>query len=310
MSEPQPPVESSFTAAAPREARLLASGFHFVEGPRWRDGHLYFSDFFGPTVYTLDPEGHVHAVCDVPGNPSGLGFDPEGRLLVVSMLHRKLLRLMGSELVEVADLTDLAPAPLNDMVVDDSGRAYIGNFGSDFVTEGIRSTRVIRVDTDGSLRIAAEELVSPNGTAITPDGRTMLIAESFAFRISAFGIAADGSLHDRREWARFADEPAEDFETVLTTNAIIPDGICLDAEGALWVADAKSPGISRIAEGGRILETVATGDFAVFAVALGGSDRRTLYMCAGPPLGQNDPESTRRGVILGCDVDVPGAGLP
>jgi sugar lactone lactonase YvrE len=303
-------LDEPVQASMPRQARVLTSGFHFVEAPRWRNERLYFSDFFGPSVYALDSEGKVHTVCSIPGQPSGLGFDLEGRLLVVSMLDRKLMRLQGSQLVEVADLTDLSPAPLNDMVVDASGRAYIGNFGSDFASEGVRPTRVIRVDPDGTLHVAAENLVTPNGSVITPDGRTMLIAESFAFRISAFRIADDGSLHDRREWARFGDEPAGDFESVLATKASIPDGICLDAEGAVWVGDAKRPGVARIEEGGRVLETVTTGDLAVFAAALGGIDRRTLYMCAGPPLGANDPASRRLGVILDCDVDVPGAGLP
>lgn len=293
-----------------RAVECVADGFAFVEGPRWHRGRLYFSDVAGRRVHALDTDGSVATVCEVPGQPSGLGFTPEGDLLVVSMLDRRLLRLDGDALVEVADLTELAPFHLNDMVVDSVGRAYVGNFGSNFEEEPIRPTCVIRVEPDGTASIAAESMIFPNGTAISPDGTTLLVAESFAFRITAFDVLKDGSLTRRREWARFAPEPAADLSAVLASDATIPDGICLDAEGALWVAHPKGRGALRMSEGGEVMDHIPTGDLAPYAVALGGQDRRTLYICAALPLGAADPGGGRRGCVLACRVDVPGAGLP
>lgn len=292
-----------------RDVELIADGFHFLEGPRWHDSRLWFSDFHTHRVHVLEPDGELRTVCEVSGRPSGLGFTPAGELLVVSMLDRRLLRLDGDELVEVADLSALVPGQLNDMVVDAAGRAYIGNFGFEVETAAVRPTRLVRVDPDGGATIVGEPLVFPNGAALTPDGRTMLIAESFAFRISALDVAADGSLSGRRDWARFAPAPAADIREVLATDAVVPDGICLDADGALWVADAKGVGVRRVLDGGEVVDFVSTGELAVFAVALGGADRQTLYMCAGPALGRVDPAKVRFGALLACRVDVPGPGL-
>lgn len=299
------------TLTGERSVNRVADGFHYLEGPRWHRGRLYFADFYGHTVYSVGAEGRVDVVCPVPAQPSGLGFDSEGRLLVVSMLDRRLLRFEAGVPTEIADLTEIAPGPLNDMVVDEHGRAYIGNFGSDLTNgEEISPTSLVRVGLDGRAEVASEELVFPNGMVITPDGKTLIVAESFAFRISAFDIAADGALSARRIWAKFAERPAPDISAVLNSDAVIPDGLCMDEDGALWVADAKGSGALRIREGGEVVDFVSTGDLAVFAVALGGEDRRTLFMCAGPPLGAIDATRERLGVLLSSRVEVPGAGLP
>jgi sugar lactone lactonase YvrE len=191
------------------------------------------------------------------------------------------------------------------MHVDETGRAYVGNFGSDVDNEPIESTVLVRVDPDGTAAVAAEELVFPNGTQITPDG-TLIVAETFAFRISAYDVAADGTLSNHRIWADFGDGPAPDLAAVLESDAVAPDGICLDAEGALWVANATGSGALRVREGGEIVDEVGLGELTAYAVELGGPDGRTLHLCAGPPLGEVDPAAERRGAILTCRVDVPG----
>lgn len=289
-----------------RTVELLADGLHFPEGPRWHDGRLYVSDFFDRAVYAYAPDGSRTVVCEVPEQPSGLGFLPDGDLLVVSMGDCRVLRLHDGELREHADLSAYAGGHCNDMLVDAQGRAWVGNFGSEVTSEPIVPTRLVRVDPDGSATPVGEEIVFPNGTVITADG-TLLVAESFAFRISAFDVEADGSLTNRRLWADFGPGPAHDVPQVLATDALVPDGMCLDAEGALWVADAGGRGAVRVTEGGEILETVAMGELTAFAVALGGEDGRTLFLCAGPPLGQIDPSAERRGALMTCRVDVPGA---
>jgi sugar lactone lactonase YvrE len=281
-------------AAAPQ---ILLDGLTFPEGPRWRDGRLWFSDFYSHRVMTLEPSGRATTVAEVPQQPSGLGWTPDGRLLVVSMRDKRLLRLEEGRLVEAADLSALAGGPCNDMVVDARGRAYVGNFGSDrHHGEPLRSTCLIRVDPDGTATRAADELWFPNGTVITPDGRTLVVAETYGHRLTAFDVAADGSLGNRRIHAALEED-------------CFPDGMCLDAEGAIWVADARGHRLLRVFEGGRIERTVSTGEQGAFACMLGGEDRRSLYICtcvaSGPAVAEK-----RAGRIEMIRVDVPGAGWP
>jgi sugar lactone lactonase YvrE len=287
----------------------LADGFSFLESPRWHDGSLYLSDFYTRRVLRMDDAGVFHTLCEVPGQPSGLGFDQQNRLMVVSMTDRKLLRIEDdSRLTEIADLSALAPYHCNDMIVDARGRAYIGNFGSDVDVAAITPTRLILVEPGRGPRTAAANLIFPNGMAITPDGCTLLVAETFAYRISAFSIAEDGALHSRRTWAHFgmADAPpAASIAEVLQSDHTTPDGICLDAEGALWVADATGSGALRIGPDGRQIGFVDTSPDAVFAVALGGTDGRTLFMCVAPPLGSSDPTAELRSALLCRTVGVP-----
>src|SRR5581483_10148166 len=245
---------------------LIVDGLTFAEGPRWHEGALWFSDFFSKRVLRVDVAGYVDVVAEVPQRPSGLGWRPDGTLLIVSMLDRRLLRLDGDALSVVADLSPLAGGPCNDMVVDGHGRAYVGNFGSDrHKGEPLRNTCLVRVDPDGSVVRAADDLTFPNGTVITPDGRTLIVAETFGHRLTAFDVAADGALSRRRVFAEL--------------DGCFPDGICLDAEGAVWVADARNPRVIRVLDGGRIERTVSTGDRPAFACMLGGDDRQTLYVC-------------------------------
>jgi sugar lactone lactonase YvrE len=275
---------------------VLASGFTFPEGPRWRDGTLWFSDFYSHRVLTVDLAGRLETVVRVPQQPSGLGWTPEGNLLIVSMLDRKLVRLDGDRLVEVADLSVLATGPCNDMVVDETGRAYVGNFGFDrHRGEPERTTCLARVDPDGTVVRAAVDLLFPNGTVITPDGKTLIVGETRANRLTAFDIAADGSLGNRRVFAG--------------VEGLYPDGICLDAEGAVWVADPRGLRVVRVFEGGRIARTIPTAPRGSYACMLGGPDRRTLFILtntgSGPAMG-----AKADGCIETIRVDVPGAGWP
>lgn len=294
---------------ASRSLELIADDRSFLEGPRWHGDALFVSDFYTHEVLRFDDAGR-HVVCEVQAQPSGLGFTPDGRLLVVSMLDRRLLRLDDHTLTEVASFADLAPGPANDMVVDTAGRAYIGNFGSPPGVD-LALTSLIRVDPDGTTSIAASQLGFPNGAVITPDGRSLLLAETFVGRISAFDVDANGELRNRRVWAQFGAAPDYyDEERATRELPLLPDGMALDAEGMLWVADAKGHGASRVRQGGEVVDFIDTGDLAVYAMALGGADRRTLYLCCAPPHRTFDPSTTRQSVLLACRVPVPGAGTP
>jgi sugar lactone lactonase YvrE len=287
-------------------ARLLASGLHFGEAPRWHDGILWFSDFFDHAVKTVDLDGHVEVKVSVPDRPSGLGWMPDGRMLIVSMTARSVLRLDTQQLVLHADLSHIATFHCNDMVVDAAGRAYVGNFGFDLDTAEVDGTlddvlaghagaTLARVDPDGSVHAAATGLIFPNGTVITPDGRTMIVAESFGRRLTGFDIAEDGTLSNRRVWADL--------------DRRIPDGICLDADGAVWVANPAATECFRVAEGGEILDRVET-DQRCFACMLGGEDRRTLFMLTSQYSLAHEAAARRTGNILITEVATPGAGLP
>ena len=287
-------------------ARVLAGGLHFGEAPRWHDGVLWFSDFFDYAVKTVDLDGHIAVKLSMADRPSGLGWMPDGSMLIVSMTARALLRLDQGRLALHADLSGIATFHCNDMVVDTAGRAYVGNFGFDLDTNEINGTlgevlathagaTIARVDPDGSVHAAADGLMFPNGTVITPDGRTMIVAESFANRLTAYDVADDGSLSNRRLWADLGTRT--------------PDGICLDADGAIWVANPIINECFRVGEGGDILDVIET-DNRCFACMLGGPDRRTLFMLTSRYSLAVEAAVHRTGNVLVADVDVPGAGLP
>jgi sugar lactone lactonase YvrE len=274
---------------------VLVDGLRFPEGPRWHDGRFWFSDMHARQVIAVDLEGRTEVVVEVAGDPSGLGWLPDGRLLVVSMKDRRLLRLDTEGLSEVADLTPFAAWHCNDMVVDDRGRAYVGNFGFDLHSgESPVPTSLVLVHPDGRSEVAASELRFPNGAVITPDGRTLIVGETFGGCLTAFDIAADGTLSNRREWARL--------------EKAVPDGICLDAEGAIWVASPISGGVLRVKEGGEIVDRIEV-EHEAFACMLGGPDRRTLFLCTAPD-SHPDKTGDRLGRIETIAVDVPGVGLP
>jgi sugar lactone lactonase YvrE len=278
--------------------KILYQGLAFGEAPRWHDNKLWFSDMHVRKVMAIDLKGKVETICEAPGRTSGLGWTVDGRLLIVAMKTRQLLRLDPSGLACAADISSLASGECNDMVVDSKGRAYIGNFGldTDFGVNRVGPGEIVMVEPDGKARIAADNLTFPNGSVITPDGKTLIVAETFAARLTAFDIEPDGSLAHRRIWAPLDKK-------------IFPDGICLDAEGAVWAANAGGPAVYRVKEGGEVLQRVETSAHA-YACMLGGADRRTLFIMTAE---DNDARICRQkmsGRIETVKVEVPGAGLP
>lgn len=288
--------------------RRIASGLSFPESPRWHDGDLYLSDFYTHRVLRfLKGSGKGEVVCEVPEQPSGLAWTPDGDLLVVSMLDRTLKRWDGTKLHVVADLSDMVSGPPNDMVSDGNGRVWIGNLGDDASEEdGFAPTTIVSVGPDGSLAVAADGLNFPNGMVLANRGKTLLVAETFAARITAFTVEVGGKLTERRTWADLGHGDMWAVKSATKDQTVLPDGLALDAEGALWVADAKGSGVERISEGGTVLDRVDTGELAVYAVALGGWNNRELAMCCAPPLLCEDPATNRHGEVLAITVNVPG----
>lgn len=276
---------------------VLLDGLIFPEGPRWHGGRFWFSDMHAHKILTLDGSGHAETVAELDDRPSGLGWLPDGRMLVVAMGARKVLRLERSHLVEHADLSELAPADCNDMVVDASGRAYVGNFGFDFAGGGTpASTNIIAVEPEGRAWVAAEGLQFPNGSVITPDGKTLIVGETFGRKLTAFDIGKDGKLSNQRLFAE--------------VRGAFPDGICLDAEGAVWVASPPTSEFIRVREGGEVAERIPVPGKQAVACMLGGDDRKTLYLCTA--IGTNDElrEGKTKGLIETVRVEIAGAGLP
>jgi sugar lactone lactonase YvrE len=274
----------------------LLTGLSFGEGPRWHEGKLWFSDFYVHQVRTVDEQGHAETILEVPGQPSGLGWRPDGTMLIVSMTDRRLMRFADGTLSVEAELKPLATGHCNDMVVDGKGRAYVGNFGYDrHAGEAERTACLVRVDPDRSVHQAADALLFPNGTVITPDGKTMVVAETFAHRLTAFDVAADGTLANRRLWAAI--------------DGCYPDGICLDREGAIWVSDPFGRRVLRVLEGGKITANLDLAPRGAYACMLGGADRRTLFVVTNSASGPATA-GKRDGRIETMRVDVPGVGWP
>lgn len=267
----------------------LADGFCFGEGPRWFEGLLWFSDMLGEAVHTVNLRGDVTTLA-LPGHaPSGLGFRPDGTLLIVSTEKRRLLSYDGEQVETVADLSDLAPASLGDMVVDDAGRAYVGSQAFD---GGV----IVRVDPDGAAVVVAADLDFPNGMVITADRRTLIVAESVGRRLTSFTIGADGSLSDRRIFADGLDGP--------------PDGICLDTDGAVWAAMTLAHRFERIVEGHTVTDRIDIGDRTAIACTLGGLDGRTLFLLSSTDAYPQRLVGTRLSRVDAVTVDVARAGLP
>lgn len=286
----------------------------FLEGARWHDGRVWVADCYAHEVVSVGADGadpRVEAV--VEGQPSGLGFLPDGRLLVASMLDRRILRKEADgTLVTHADLTGPAVGEINDMAVDPQGRCWVGCFGFDLTNGGAYAPApLIRVDTDGSATVVAEGMAFPNGAIC--DGRTLIVAETFADRIAAFDVADDGSLLNRRAWARFGEEPGGGGLARLGAVTVAADGLSEpDAEGAIWVADPTHRRALRVADGGVVLDEVHVDGLGVYAVALGGPDGRTLFLAVAPSHFAHERAHTRDSVLLSRRVDVPlaGPGVP
>jgi sugar lactone lactonase YvrE len=286
------------------QGSVVREGLYFGECPRWHEGRLWYSDFFDHAVHVLAPGGPDELVVEVAGQPSGLGWMPDGSLLIVSMLDRRVLRLgLDGSLGEHADLAQWAPFHCNDMVVDAAGRAYVGNVGFDIYAlltrkpVAPRSTVLLRVDPDRQVSVAVGDLEVPNGTVITPDGGTLIVAESMGRRLTAFDVLAGGGLNNRRVWAD------------MVPHRVVPDGICLDASGAVWVANAFGATAVRVAEGGELLDTV-TFSQRCFACMLGGPDGRELFAVTAPTEIPAEASASARGRIESARVSVAHAGLP
>lgn len=294
------------------DARTLVDGIYFGEGPRWRDGRLWFSDFYARAVRSVSLAGDLRTELTLADQPSGLGWLPDGRLLLVSMRQRKLLRREADgSLSEHADLSSVHSFLSNDMVVDPHGRAYVGNFGFDLhreikargdlaVLADHPTAAMALVHPDGRVEQAADGLHFPNGTVITPDGKTLIVGETMSGQLTAFDIAEDGRLANRRLWAQTLTDPAQ---------ARLPDGICLDADGAVWIANPVAPECVRYAEGGAVLDVVTTSQPS-FACMLGGADGRTLFVMTAPTSDFEQASSSPAGRIEIAEVTASHAGHP
>ena len=277
--------------------QTLMTGISFGESPRWHDGRLWFSDWGTQEVIAVDPEGESEVVMRVPSSPFCIDWLPDGRLLVVSGREGLLLRREpDGSLATHADLGGLSGHPWNDIVVDGRGNAYVGNIGFDFPDGEFAPGSVALITPDGSARRVADGLAFPNGMVVTPDDSTLIVAESYGNRLTAFDIGADGGLSDRRVWADLDDG--------------VPDGICLDAEGAVWYADVPNERCVRVREGGGVLQTIDL-DRGCFACMLGGADGKTLFMVALEWGGMEGTAVERRtGQIQTAQAPAAGAGRP
>lgn len=288
----------------------LREGLAFGEGPRWHDGRLYYSDFFRHGVFSMLPDGSdEQLVAEVAGQPSGLGWMPDGSILIVSMTDQKVLRRATDGSISVhADISEHCGYWANDMVVSSDGTAYVGDFGFNldaFLLEhgvegvltppGPPTTNLCVIDPRGAIIQVVGEMAFPNGPVITPDGGTLIVAETMAMRLSAFDISSDGTLSNRRVFAQLELVPA--------------DGICLDANGEVWVANALAPQAVRVREGGEITGMVTTSQIC-FACMLGGDDRSTLFCMTAPTSEAAVASQGLNAKIEAVHVDAPGAGRP
>jgi sugar lactone lactonase YvrE len=265
----------------------LAKGFCFGEGPRWFEGLLWFSDMLGEAVHTVDLNGAMSTLA-LPGrSPSGLGFRPDGTLLIVSTEDRQVLRYDGDHVTLLADLGDLAPASLGDMVVDPLGRAFVGS-------QAREGGVIVRIDPDDTATVVAGDLDFPNGMVITPAGDTLIVAESTGRRLTAFTVAADGGLVDRRVFADGLDGP--------------PDGLAIDAEGGVWAAMTLANQFERITDGGNVSDRIDMEGRTAIACALGGPEGRTLFLLSSTDAYPQRLIGTKASRLDALMVDVPAPG--
>ncbi|MDE3083238.1 MAG: SMP-30/gluconolactonase/LRE family protein [Acidobacteriota bacterium] len=285
---------------------VLREGLGFGESPRWHEGRLWHSDFYRHAVYSMDAAGHHERLeYDVPGQPSGLAWTPSGDLWCVSMTDQRVVRPASGE--TVVDLSAYSGFWTNEMINGAGGVAYVGSFGFDLDLmlrdQGVGAlresppptTNLVVVGADGTILQVVPDMTFPNGTVISADARTLIVGETLAYRLSAFDVAADGTLSNRRVWAQ--------LEFVAT------DGMCLDAEGQIWLANARANECLRVREGGEITARATTSQHA-FACMLGGEDRSTLYVMTAPTSDRFVVADVRAGRVEAVTVAVPGAGRP
>ena len=278
------------------EPQVLMTGIAFGESPRWHDGRLWFSDWAAQEVIALDAGGNSEVITKVESFPFCIDFLPDGRLLVVHSADRVLLRSEADgTLVTQADLEPISGFPWNEVATDSRGNAYLNNIGFDFPGGEFAPGLVALVTPDGEARLVAEGLAFPNGMVVTPDDSTLIVAESYGNCLTAFDIGDDGALSNRRVWAALGEDN--------------PDGICIDAEGAVWYADVGHQHCVRVAEGGEVLQTIGL-DRGGFACALGGDDLRQLFIVATRWDPENIGSGERTGQVLVVEVAVPGIARP
>jgi sugar lactone lactonase YvrE len=278
------------------EPQILMSGIAFGESPRWHDERLWFSDWGAQELVAVDLAGESKIVARVPSSPFCIDWMPDGRLLIVSGGDGRLLRREpDGSLLTHADLGRLSWHPWNEIVVDGRGNIYLNGIGFDFPTGAFAPGIIALVAPDGSVREVADGVAFPNGMAVAPDGGTLIVAESYANHLTAFDIAADGGLSNRRVWAEVGNDH--------------PDGICLDAEGAVWYADVGTKRCVRVREGSEVLRAIEL-DRGCFACMLGGADGRTLFMLAAvfDPAAMFGGERT--GQVLTAEASAAGTGWP
>ncbi len=284
----------------------LLDGGHFYEGPRWYDGRWWVSDFYAHHVFTVTTGGDVEVIMEVPGQPSGLGWLPDGSLLVVSMRDGQILRRrLDGEVAVHADIADHIDGLANDMVVDSQGRAWVGNFGFDLMSGADpKPTNLLRVDPDGSVTVAATDMYFPNGSVII-DGNTLVVGETMGNRYSAFTIDPDGTLTNRRTWASFGPLPElGTMPETLSRLIVAPDGCGLTSDGHLWAADAVGARVVRVAPGeSGFDESIAAPDgLGFFACAVGGPTGNTLLICAAPDFLEHARAASADAVLFTVDL--------
>jgi sugar lactone lactonase YvrE len=277
------------------EPQILMSGLAFGESPRWHDGRLWLSDWGAQEVIAVDLEGKSEVITRIRSFPFCIDFLPDGRLLVVSADDQLLLRMEpDGSLVTHADLSGFSDYKWNDIATDGGGNAYVNNIGFEFPGGEFATGIVALVTPDGSVRQVADGVSFPNGMVVTPDGSTLIVAESYGNRLTAFDIATDGGLTNRPVWAELGDGT--------------PDGICLDAENAIWYGDVPNKRCVRVREGGEVLQTIEL-DRGCFACALGGPDNRTLFLVTTEWRGPTSMgDGARSGQVLVVEAPAPGAG--
>ena len=306
------------------ELKKLTGGLYFGEGPRWHENKLWFSDFYSHKVMTLDENNSLETVCEVPSQPSGLGWLPNGDLLIVSMLDRKILRFSEGSISVHADLSEYVAHKCNDMVVGRDGTAYVGNFGMGDAGESLNSTHLMIVKSDGTVLKGPDNLLFPNGTVITEDGKNLIIAETLGAKLTSFDIEDNGELTNRKLWARtsplfslliikFLSSMGFDLSKVdfskYSKNLHVPDGICLDEKNGIWIASPTTKAVVRIEKGGNITDTINTPKGA-FACMLGGKERKTLYVIISNSSDPEEAQASPEGEIHSIEVEIPGVGKP
>ncbi len=278
------------------DTQVLLSGLAFPEAPRWRNNRLWFTDQHAGKIMTVNLAGETQCVFTMDNLPGGLGWLPDGTLLVVSMNQRMVYRLQKNKLICHADLSGITDFYCNDMLVDHQGRAYVGNFGYD-LHRGAAPVpgKLAMIEPTGQVQVVADKLIFANGMVMTADKKTLIVAETFASQLTVFGINDEGLLDDGRVWADVGNAT--------------PDGICLDAEGAIWLASPTTKEVIRVALGGAILEKIRPIG-TPYACMLGGADRQTLFILSSETDDPAQAKVLQSGRIEIVEVGVPGEGLP